>query len=325
LTIAQLHKNKKILLVGASQMSQDYLKVLLSLKIQPTVVCRKKASARSFYEKTGYEAIHGDLATILNQEESSFDMAIVAVDIESLYSVAKILLLSSISKILMEKPGGISSKEIKNLDKIAADENADLLIAYNRRFYSSTQKAKEIIKLDGGVTSFLFEFTEWSHTIGPLTKPRKVKERWFLANSSHVVDLAFFLGGQPKIISCYSGGKNKLEWHPSSSVFSGSGVTHNDALFSYHADWTAPGRWSVEILTKSNRIILEPLEGLQIQKIGSIEKNFMEINNEKDLFFKPGLFNQVKAFVNNDLENFCTIRDQRESMKVYNKISNYNI
>ena len=110
-----------------------------------------------------------------------------------------------------------------------------------------------------------------------------------------------------------------------SSVFSGSGVAENDALFSYHANWAAPGRWKVEILTKRNRIILEPLEGLLVQKIGSVEKSMMEIDNQKDLSFKPGLFNQVKAFVNNDLENFCTISEQRESMKVYNKISNYDI
>ena len=48
------------------------------------------------------------------------------------------------------------------------------------------------------------------------------------------------------------------------------------------------------------------------------------IKNEKDLSFKPGLFNQVKAFLNNDLENFCTIREQKELMKVYNEIANYN-
>jgi len=325
LITVQSHKKTDIILVGASQMSEDYLKVLLSLDIQPTVVCRTTASAKNFHKNTGYQAQHGDLSIILKQKVNTFDMAIVAVDIENLKFVTELLVLSGIKKVLIEKPGGISSEEINQLDDIANFNKVELLIAYNRRFYSSTQKAKEIIESDGGVTSFHFEFTEWSHVIGSLTKPIKVKERWFLSNSTHVVDLAFFLGGKPKNITCYNGGEQKLEWHPSSSVFSGSGLTHNDALFSYHADWTAPGRWKVEILTKRNRIILEPLEGLQIQKIGSVEKNFMEINNEKDLSFKPGLFNQVKAFVNNDLENFCTIREQRESMKVYNKISNYNI
>ncbi|MDB3994434.1 gfo/Idh/MocA family oxidoreductase [Gammaproteobacteria bacterium] len=321
---AQLHKETDIILVGSSQISEDYLKVLLSFGMQPTVVCRKETSAIQFYDNTGYKVQHGDLTTILSRKESTFDMAIVAVDIENLKTVSEILLLSGIKKLLIEKPGGISAEEINSLDNIANLNQAELLIAYNRRFYSSVLKAKEIIESDGGVSSFHFEFTEWSHVIDSFKKPKKIKERWFFSNSTHVVDLAFFLGGKPKNITCYNAGAGNLKWHSSSSAFSGAGVTYNNALFSYHADWTAPGRWKVEILTKSNRIILEPLEELQIQKIGSVEKKFVEIKNEKDLSFKPGLFNQVKAFLNNDLENFCTIREQKELMKVYNEISNYN-
>ena len=93
-------------------MSEDYLKVLLSLGMQPTVVCRKETSAKQFYDHTGYKVHHGDLTTILNRKESTFDMAIVAVDIENLSTVSEILLLSGIKKILIEKPGGISTEEI---------------------------------------------------------------------------------------------------------------------------------------------------------------------------------------------------------------------
>ena len=324
MTTAQLHKKTDIILVGASQMSEDYLKVLMSLGVRPTVVCRKEISARAFYENTNIMPQHGDLQTILDLKKNSFDMAIVAVDEENLSSVTEILLLSGIKKILIKKPGGISAEQINHLDVIADLNNSQLLIAYNRRFYSSTQKAREIIESDGGVSSFHFEFTEWSHVIESITKPINVKERWFLANSTHVVDLAFFLGGKPKNITCYNGGDNHLNWHPASSIFSGAGVTHQDALFSYHANWNAPGRWKLEILTDRNRIIFEPIEGLKIQKLGSLEKNIIDIDNENDLSFKPGLYNQVKAFMTNDLENFCTISEQRESIKVYNKISNYN-
>ena len=166
MTIAPLHNKTDIILVGTSQMSEEYLKVLLSLGIRPTVVCRKATSAKNFHKNTGYEALHGDLSIILKQKVNSFDMAIVAVDIENLKFVTELLLLSGIKKVLIEKPGGISTEEINQLDGIANSNKAELLIAYNRRFYSSTQKAKEIIESDGGVTSFHFEFTEWSHVIG---------------------------------------------------------------------------------------------------------------------------------------------------------------
>ena len=41
-----------------------------------------------------------------------------------------------------------------------------------------------------------FEFTEWSHNIR-LKLNQQVKESWFLANSTHVVDLVFHLIGLP--------------------------------------------------------------------------------------------------------------------------------
>ena len=184
-------------------------------------------------------------------------------------------------------------------------------------------RAKEMIKLDGGVTSFSFEFTEWSHKIELLSTSPKIKESWFLANSSHVVDLAFFLGGSPKELQSFIAGNNKLSWHPNASVFSGSGRTYNDAIFSYHADWTGPGRWGVEMITNNNRLILRPLEKLQIQKKGSIEIVFEDIDDKLDVKFKPGLFKQVEAFLNDDVECLCSLKDQKNSMILFNQISKY--
>ena len=39
------------------------------------------------------------------------------------------------------------------------------------------------------------------------------------------------------------------------ALVAGAGVTENGALFSYHANWEAPGRWSVEIMTKKRRLM----------------------------------------------------------------------
>ena len=96
-----------------------------------------------------------------------------------------------------------------------------------------------------------------------------------MANSTHVVDLAFFLGGAPEKISSYVGGK--LDWHPNGSIFSGAGITKNNTLFSYNANWEAPGRWGVEVITNKSRLILRPLEKLQIQKIGNLDPEFVQI------------------------------------------------
>ena len=109
-----------------------------------------------------------------------------------------------------------------------------------------------------------------------------------------------------------------------SSRFCWSGITENEVLFSYHADWGAPGRWGVEVLTQKNRYILKPLEELKVIELGSIHSESIQIDDQKDKEFKPGLFNQVKAFLSGDYRLFCTINDQLQHIDIYNKISGYD-
>ena len=117
-----------------------------------------------------------------------------------------------------------------------------------------------------------------------------------MANSSHVADMAFYLGGEPKeLYSCTTGGN---DWHPTATVFAGAGVTHSGALFSYQANWGAPGRWGVEILTHKHRYIFRPLEKLQILKHNTVSVEPVEIDDRLDLEFKPGLYRQTESFLN---------------------------
>ena len=99
----------------------------------------------------------------------------------------------------------------------------------------------------------------------------------------------------------------------------------NDALFSYHANWTGPGRWGLEIVTNQHRLILRPMERLQMQTIGSVKTEYIEISDRVDKNFKPGLYKQVEAFLNDDFTDFCTIADQQDMLKNFYKISHYTM
>jgi predicted dehydrogenase len=311
--------NKSIWLIGAGQMAVDYYKVLNDLDVFFKVIGRGNKSAKSFYNKTGVKPILGGLDSFLAGYPEKCSHAIVAVGVERLAETTKQLLKYGIQNILVEKPAGLNKEEIESVAKLTKEENANVFVAYNRRFYSSVIKAKEIIEVDGGVTSFNFEFTEWAHTIEPLKKALGVKENWFLANSTHVVDLAFHLGGQPKEISSFvSGG---LDWHPSASIFSGAGISESGALFSYQANWESAGRWSVEMLTKEHRLFLIPLEKLQIQKRGSIEvKKVCNINYTLDEMYKPGLFKQINAFLMDNIIQLFPLNEQMVQSSNYNKM-----
>jgi predicted dehydrogenase len=312
----------KIWIVGAGPMAIEYAKVLKQLGKPFMTIGRSASGAADYKEATGGEAIIGGLTAFLKTNPGIPDYVIIAVSTENLAESCMQVLDYGIKNILLEKPGVGHADEIEMGVQKAAACQADVMLAYNRRFYASVLKAKEIIKQDGGVTSFHFEFTEWSHQIRDLKKHKTELENWFLGNSTHVIDTAFFLGGKPVEISCYHKGGN--DWHPKSTVFTGAGISDKGALFSYEANWEAPGRWNIDIMTGKHRLIFKPMEKLQIQHIGSVAISFVEgIDYSLDEKYKPGLFLQTKSFLEKDFTNFCNIKEQADNMSVYKKMSGY--
>ena len=310
---------KKLWLVGAGPMAVDYSKVLDALDVSYEVIGRGEDSADRFFQATGHKVKPGGLNKWLDSDDiKKPDAAIVAVGVEKLAETTNALLDYDFKDILVEKPAGLNFYEIASVANKTKESGANVFVAYNRRFYASVIKAKEIIVADGGVTSFNFEFTEWSHEIEKLEKAPGVKENWFLANSSHVVDLAFYLGGKPKDISTYTAGG--LNWHPSASIFAGAGVSEKDALFSYKANWESGGRWGVEVLTRKQKLILCPLEKLQIQRRGSVNVDrFDNLDYSIDEDYKPGLYKSVASFLSGS-EDLHSIGEQVQYLEYFAKI-----
>jgi predicted dehydrogenase len=303
---------KKIWLIGCGSMAVEYAKVLKDLQIPFDVIGRSETSANLFKEKTCIEVIPGGLENYLNQSPELPSHAIVAVSIGELSAVTNQLLHYNVKNILVEKPGALTMIDIEATYALASQKQANVYIAYNRRFYSSVFRAQEIIAEDGGITSFHFEFTEWAHIIEKL--PTLSKKYCFIGNSTHVVDTAFFLGGLPDEMSCYTA--SELSWHKP-SIFTGAGRTKNGALFSYCANWQAPGRWGVELMTNKHRLYLKPMEMLQIQNIGSLEIAPAELNDVLDKKYKPGLYLETQTFLNNETNRLCTLFEQKINFSIY--------
>lgn len=314
-----LNKNR-IWLVGAGAMAVEYSKVLIDLNVNFSVIGRSKTSAQKFKEKTGIKVFIGGLAEFLKNTQNIIETAIVAVNVEFLPDITKQLIHHGTKKILLEKPGALSFDELDELSSEAKKYNVNIFIAYNRRFYASILKILDIIHEDGGIKSCIFEFTEWSHIIEKLEKPHFVKEAWFIGNSTHVIDLAFFLIGDVKSLATFT--SSGLNWHPKGSIFTGAGESQSGALFSYHANWESPGRWGLEIMTKNNRLILRPLEKLSVQKIGSVQIEEIEIDDKLDQNYKPGVYLQTKTFLEDESSKFLlSIHEHKQNMSnIYLKI-----
>ena len=302
-------------------MGIEYARVLSAMNIDFIPVGRGEESARVFHEQTGIQAVTGGMERFLERVTDRPATAIIAVNVPDLYSLCRSLLLDGVQKILVEKPGALTIKEIGELQRLSEERKAELFIAYNRRFLETVREAKRLITADGGVLSFSFEFTEWSDKVELFDADVIEKQRWFLSNSSHVADLAFFLGGKPAELSSHTSGS--LGWHRSAAAFCGSGITENGALFSYSANWDAPGRWGLEAMSRNARVILRPLEQLQIQRRGSVATEVLETDDSYDKKFKPGLYRMVDSFVNGDGEGLCTVKEQAGMFGYYCKMANY--
>ena len=285
-----------VLLTGVGPMGIAYARVLNAIGVDYLAVGRGEASAKAFQEHTNAEPVLGGLGAFLETNGGNLPAsAILALPVPDLAAAAMDLMKRGVKHLLVEKPAGIDLEEIRDVVHAGDTSGAQVFVAYNRRYYASVSAARHMIDEDGGVTSFQFEFTEVSERVLMANKDPRVLENWFLANSSHVIDLAFHLGGNPVKLSASTAGA--LGWHPPGAVFTGSGKTDKGALFSYHADWSSAGRWGVDICTPKRRLILRPLEELKVQPKGSFAIEEVALDDALDKEFKPGLYLQVKDFL----------------------------
>lgn len=311
--------SKKVLLIGTGPMAVSYTKVLQGLNADFQVVGRGEKSAEAFQAETGKKPITGGLENFLKTNTDAYSHAVLATGTEVLADCLTMLIDKSITSILIEKPAAVSIEKLNSMKDVFMPYADTILVAYNRRFYGSVLETEKLLEEDGGLQAMNFEFTEWTHKIDPAKKVTEVLNNWFFANSTHVVDLAFFLAGKPVNWSAYSKSGN-LDWHDK-TIFSGAGVTDKGVLFSYLSHWESAGRWGVELLTEKRKIYLKPLEGVLVQPKGKIAAEPHLFDDELDKTYKPGLYKQVEAFLNNDRERFINIKQQLETaVEVYSKM-----
>lgn len=307
-----------IWIIGAGNMAREYAKVLKALDKEFICVGRGEKSAKEFKEATGVEALVGGLEKYLATKPALPEAVIVASIEKSHVSNCIDLMNYGVRRILCEKPGFLFPTELEEVKKVQEQYGAEIYYAYNRRFYAATMAAEKVIEEDGGLRSFNFEFTEWGHVIATYDFPKDTLANWFYANSTHVVDLAFFLGGNPVEMTCFA--KDESDWHKPIN-FAGAGRTDKDVLFNYQANWDAPGRWAVELLTSKHRIYLKPMEQLQLQDKGSVKVYPVEIDDHLDKEFKPGLYLETKAFLEGDVKRLCSVDEQKRHIhSIYSKI-----
>ena len=308
-----------VVIIGGGYMGQEYAKALECLDISNvTIITNSDKDPKIFSKKFDYKILPGGYekhVPLLKKQ----DLIIISTPTELLYSACDLCLDYGQDNILVEKPGSLYTNDLKLLDE--KSQGRRIRIAYNRLCYPNVHLLKKLCKNE--ILSCTFDFTEWTHKIPFDRYTDDEYKLWGISNSLHVISLAFELIGMPDKISCFHQGS--LDWHPSGSIFTGSGISCNDIPFSYHANWESPGRWMVEVMTKKNSYRLLPLEGLFVCEKGSVEWNpisFKSTSSET----KPGILEQIVIMLDNNLENYIPLTSLKQSInynQVAEKILNY--
>lgn len=313
--------NNRVLVVGTGPMAAAHAQALTQLGKSPEVVGRNRESAERFLRRFRVPVHTTDLGDYF-QCGPLPDHAIIAIPIVGLGAVATAVLEAGFKEVLIEKPGSLSSVELKRLQKVAEDLGANVSVAYNRRFLESTSFLLDMLKTYSEPFEIQCEFNERLEELKGLNHPPKVLERWLIANSSHVLDLAIFLGGYPTLDSNKPSGS--LKWHPSSSKFSASGTTVRGTGIRFLADWNHEGSWSLRILAGGKVFEMRPLEEVYELDPQSSSRRRIFTPSPKTRT-KPGLLEQAEEFLGEKRERLCSLSEQIRNMQLYEAIGGYPV
>jgi hypothetical protein len=270
-------KATKVLLLGAGPMAVEYAKVLDHLGIDFSVKGRGAESAKKFQARTGKAPL---LSWGEVDEVASFTHCIVAVSEESLLDVTLELAMQGANNILVEKPGAPSIEDMGHKASALTAAGLQIYIAYNRRYYKIIEILLDYIKLDGGITSIHFDFSERS-----------------------------------RVVSASS-----LPWHPSGSRFSGVGKTSTGGLLTYNSDWESPGGWEILVRTKYTRLQLKPLETLAVTRSSGEKETFEEKYLSNPLYKFGILEMVKDFLIPVPSSRLLSVRDQLQHLKSFYKI-----
>jgi len=219
--------------------------------------------------------------------------------------------------VLLEKPAGYTLEIAESILTAAKRAGARAYVALNRRHYSSTRMALELLPQESARTILVQDQQDMQAALAA-GQPPEIVHNWMFANSIHVIDY-FRVFGRGDVVDVSTPSKWDAA-HPGTVVatirFSSGDVGV------YVGIWDGPGPWAVAVTTASLRVEMRPLEVLSVQKRGERQLVRME-TDVADSNFKPGLYEQaiqLKRAAQGLQHTLPTIDDAFRSMELCSRI-----
>jgi hypothetical protein len=225
-------------------------------------------------------------------------------------------LLATGIPIFFEKPVALSSKKIISAIEAYPDSLANTQIGYNRRFYDFIPEIKALIStLD--ISAIELQIPE---SVSGLNNDN-LKKVLFLQNSSHVIDLLFYLLGEKDLTV-----ENIKRFQDHNGLPLGySGLLLSESGIPIHlvAPWNSPCNFGIRFHSPGQLVELLPIETARIYEgfeiIEPTQQNPIRrykpkilkefFINKNSAQFKPGFLNQAINFIDT-----CILKNKTNSI-----------
>jgi predicted dehydrogenase len=220
--------------------------------------------------------------------------------------------------VLAEKPAGYDLADAERICAAAAARRHQVRVALNRRQYSATRRALELLRGDPGARFIRVQDQQDQAAALAAGQPAKVVENWMYANSIHVIDY-FRTFGRGEITAV----QPVVEWRPAQPGVVVARIEYSSGdLGLYEGIWNGPGPWAVTVSTPSQRLEMRPLEQLGVQKRGERRLEAQPVH-EWDSAFKAGFRVQAEkavAAARGAATDLPTLDEALESMQLVGRI-----
>ncbi len=284
-----------IVLVGCGNIGNEYAKIIDKLGSRISLAIGRKESNRQKELSENYNCEFSSDVSDLFFKKIKYDGIIISIppeeDLGWLNKVPP-------TNILIEKPGKLKSYELKKLSNF----KHNIFIAYNRKFYNSVSQLKSFVESQKGPCFVRVNIPESLNSIHD--SKNKQKPYNLIYNSCHIFSILRYVFGDLKFEKTFQ--TEQLFINGSAELHSFKKCCHFINCSIHMGEYS---NTSIYVKGDERSFLLKPIEessiydGLEIiyDKNSSSKKYNPKVSQKNystcEHGFKPGFYNQTKAFL----------------------------
>ena len=298
----------RVAFVGAGYMTREHARAFAAVEGVRLVgiTSRTRGRAEALAAELGIESVSDSVAAMYESQKP--DLVVVSVPELSMRAVA-LEAFEHPWTILLEKPAGYHLADAEAIAAGAAKAAGRVFVAFNRRFYGSTERVRADLGSRDGARFVVIQDQQSVEGALQIGQPKIVAENFMYANSIHMIDLGRFVcRGRVSAV------RPIVEWNGGSPVVVAMIEFDSGDRALYEGIWDGPGPWAVTVSTPAVRWELRPLERATRQLRGERQLTHFEAEGP-DTSFKAGILRQAEEAVRAARGEPTTLPDIAESME----------